>query len=945
MTVQVTKEVRFAVVLYGGSSLAIYMNGISQELLRMVRGTSDRPDDELDEVEKIYGEMSEAITDGEDRRTRFVIDIISGTSAGGINGVALAKALAHGAPNLDPLREAWVKEADIGSLLNDRVLSRRMMKPKESLLDGQGMYDILNTTLTRMSQVPAADPLTPMLDLFVTATDLAGHKVPIQLTGTVIHEPVHKAVFRFGFDQQLGRNDFSAVNDPMLAFAARCTSSFPVAFPPMSVGELPPSARDAVKQHAARFPGKLIDEHRQFADGGYLDNRPFSHAIDLIPLRPAELPGKRVLLFVDPFPDPAETGNPTLNHYDFLQNARLAAMTLPRREAIRDDLRAITALNRRLDRLGALQKRWEDDKSHMLKEMESKPEDPETADLGYFLGQGYGPSYPLYHHLRVYGTSDTLSNLVGRLAGFDPMSDETAFLRQIIRAWRTAKFAPYSTPGLRTETAFLWNFDIDYRLRRLVHLRSKANETSDHMPVGLQEAIANSLRQYRKLLNLQTDDATIFLDSKQAQELRKLLENRFKEIMSQTSFDARFNAAQEVYAHPQVKLLVDQAMNELGSAIRNAVNKSNKDIRSALAGSDLSKDFDCFHWHDVLTFPFLEGTQAEEHSEIQVFRISPADSTINTDPGKLAGIAAGAFGGFLKDEWREHDIMWGRLDAADQIVQAVWPDDMDISKKASYRRRLHEAILRDEFNEQRSQGRYMALLNARIADRKLPLSIQDRLASEALGLTSKSEPPEYDQFKKNFASLKPLGPDARSVSLWSSRSAGILSRMIDDLPAQGALGLMGPRLSGGLRMGGALSSRLLQFSLPGSVRRAWADHVAGILILAGLLIVFLAPFFDSLGAALGLAIICVTAAVWALLYMIGRVLRGQQPLRGAGALLLSAVVAALLITGIITAWNTAVDMLGDRLTIENAAPQEPAPKTPWQAGQYMQSHNLLITVD
>src|SRR5215831_8794623 len=38
------REVRFAVVLYGGVSLAIYMNGIVQELLQLVRSTAPEPD-------------------------------------------------------------------------------------------------------------------------------------------------------------------------------------------------------------------------------------------------------------------------------------------------------------------------------------------------------------------------------------------------------------------------------------------------------------------------------------------------------------------------------------------------------------------------------------------------------------------------------------------------------------------------------------------------------------------------------------------------------------------------------------------------------------------------------------------------------------------------------------------------------------------------------------
>ena len=36
-----TQEVRFAVVMYGGVSLAIYINGIAQELLSMVRSTPE----------------------------------------------------------------------------------------------------------------------------------------------------------------------------------------------------------------------------------------------------------------------------------------------------------------------------------------------------------------------------------------------------------------------------------------------------------------------------------------------------------------------------------------------------------------------------------------------------------------------------------------------------------------------------------------------------------------------------------------------------------------------------------------------------------------------------------------------------------------------------------------------------------------------------------------
>ena len=45
--------------------------------------------------------------------TRFVVDILSGTSAGGINGILLAKALANGLESIDALKDLWINEGDI----------------------------------------------------------------------------------------------------------------------------------------------------------------------------------------------------------------------------------------------------------------------------------------------------------------------------------------------------------------------------------------------------------------------------------------------------------------------------------------------------------------------------------------------------------------------------------------------------------------------------------------------------------------------------------------------------------------------------------------------------------------------------------------------------------------------------------------------------------------
>jgi hypothetical protein len=59
-----SREVRLGLVMYGGVSLAIYINGVAQELFRAVHGRG------------IY-RLIKALTDSD-----IVVDVLSGTSAG-----------------------------------------------------------------------------------------------------------------------------------------------------------------------------------------------------------------------------------------------------------------------------------------------------------------------------------------------------------------------------------------------------------------------------------------------------------------------------------------------------------------------------------------------------------------------------------------------------------------------------------------------------------------------------------------------------------------------------------------------------------------------------------------------------------------------------------------------------------------------------------------------
>ena len=120
-------EVRLAVVLYGGVSLAVYIHGVTREILNLVRASKlfrlaqsrAISDSDLDvqrpegDSTAIYYDLFRALSPGIE--LRVVVDLISGASAGGINGVMLARALAHDLP-LEPHRDLWLKNADVTSL-------------------------------------------------------------------------------------------------------------------------------------------------------------------------------------------------------------------------------------------------------------------------------------------------------------------------------------------------------------------------------------------------------------------------------------------------------------------------------------------------------------------------------------------------------------------------------------------------------------------------------------------------------------------------------------------------------------------------------------------------------------------------------------------------------------------------------------------------------------
>src|SRR6185437_3020776 len=295
------KELRIALVCFGGISLAVYIHGVCKEILKLVRASSALHDirdrgarvratfaDSADprrpfDTEAVYFELLREI--GRKIDLRVVVDIIAGASAGGINGTMLARALAHDLP-MDGLRDLWLKEADVTELLAEEARPSRWSKPfmhpfiwgygrwglgtarlfedvrdpevrrKLSLFvrarwfkppfDGPRMAQLMYDAVASMGEAKsAANSLLPAgqrLDLFVTLTDHYGYRQLIETHDPpMIEEREHRHILQFSYRRWPNgdvETDFDFANAPALAFAARATSSFPGAFPPAQMAEL-----------------------------------------------------------------------------------------------------------------------------------------------------------------------------------------------------------------------------------------------------------------------------------------------------------------------------------------------------------------------------------------------------------------------------------------------------------------------------------------------------------------------------------------------------------------------------------------------------------------------------------------------------------------------------------------------------------------------------------
>ncbi len=791
--VSLTQELRFAVVMYGGASLAIYINGVAQELLALVRATASEtkdgetvaliPNEELRPVERVYRQLGQLVewgAIGEERpereapiRTRFVIDILSGTSAGGLNAIYLGKALAN-EQDLISLKALWREEADLALLVNDRGSTKNTTltvdKPPTSVLNSRRMYWQLLRALERMDEEKEAAPVSHLvdeLDCWITATDIRGLLSPIDLYDRFVFERRHRKVFHFVMRQLESderRNDFDREVNPFLAFAGRSTSAFPFAFEPMQLADIDavvesekfrqlygelgsrsPKWRRFFDDYLKAGDGETLGEAAEdpsrveayrtasFGDGGYLDNKPFTYATQTLAQRRATVPVDRRLIYIEPDPNDRPPVEKLLEEWrahgpladvtdrsperpNALANVAAALLTLPRVETIREDIELLIRQNRDLARLSDVARSVDIALRTGDRPEPFPPEAQWRAMSAEEWMKGRGLQYAAYYRLHFASVLDDLARTVTRAAGFDEHSDEEAAIRCFVQAWANRYYLE-TRRGKRSQNNLLARIDLEYRIRRIQFVQHRIDELLQFDDLAIarlmdvqaaslgplddwREDVAVRLRRVKGILDetlgdLRSAGRRLWSRTKSGANpllpvLEKIAIDRAKLMAildGARDKEESVARAEELLGEPDFKAL-DEVANRIADELAGAFQKARRRVDFALkppralgdspvaaAIRALRSDFDLYYAYDSIIFPVSYGYLGEAN-RVEVIRISPEDASsiideVTEDRRKLAGTGVNHFGGFLDERWRRNDMLWGRLDAAERIIDTT----------------------------------------------------------------------------------------------------------------------------------------------------------------------------------------------------------------------------------------------------------------------------------
>ncbi|MFO6429608.1 patatin-like protein [Erythrobacter sp. W302b] len=751
------KELRLALVCYGGVSLAVYMHGITKEvwhLARASRAFHHPAAVPLDGVAAAYRDFLRTVERDHGLRLRVLPDILTGASAGGINAVFLAQAIYAG-HSLEPLTDLWLTNADASELTDpdaeplwrygklwaqpiaewflsrpgnavsatvspetraevrakvSRLVRGRWFSPPFS---GARFSAMLFEALSKMEAEGDGLPLLPAsypLDLTVTATDFRGHPERLRLNSPPhVEETEHRLPITFRARVGEGNRDGmpAMLADPLeLVLAARATASFPGAFPPLTLAEIDAlaAAEGQAWPNRDAFLARIMPAHVArgsmaevaLIDGAVLVGAPFGAALAALHGRPAQREVDRRFVYLDPRPDGARPAPGTRTRDVGFFGAIFGSLsTIPREQPIRDDLERIDQQSRDAARLKRI----------------------------------------------VMDLQPDIDRAVEKLFGYTFLLDRPTPKR--LAAWRSrAQQAAAERAGYAFSAYALTKFDgILGQLATLI-LRAAGQPLAD--TGALIEALrceleARGLHQLTGAQGGATLGAITFFRAhdtgfriRRLQMLSRKLARDWQvdpEISEDALDRARdrlfeilalyYRADEDVLHAPRFRELAANALQD-PAAVIDYLSAERLLPATDLAAEELLIDaledmpknlkrrmlltYLGFPFYDVATLPLSRREGLDEFNPVKIDRISPDDARSIRDGGTAAtlrGIEFYNFGAFFSRDYRENDYLWGRLHGAERMIDlvastvtgGVSPETVTAAKRAVFLAVLEEEEL------------------------------------------------------------------------------------------------------------------------------------------------------------------------------------------------------------------------------------------------------------
>jgi len=718
------KELRLALVCYGGVSLAVYMHGITKEIwhaARASRAFHDPGAARLEGVAEAYRDFLEDIQREDGLRLRILPDILTGASAGGINAVFLARAV-HSGHSLEPLTDLWLENADVGELTDpdaepmwryaklwaqpiaewfltrpgnavsatvspetraevrhkvSRFVRGRWFSPPFS---GERFSAMLYEALGKMAAEGDGIALLPPgypIDLAVTATDFRGHPQTLRLNSPPqIAEMEHR--LSIAFRARVGADPPEPLGDTLeLVLAARATASFPGAFPPLKIDEIDRLAAAEGRHWATRgaFLQRIVPVHVRdgtignvaLIDGAVLVNAPFGAALAALHGRPAQREVDRRFVYIDPRPEArgvAASGGPP-REIGFFGAILGSLSTIPREQPIRDDLERIEQQSRDAARLKRIVMDLQGDIDRAVEKL-----------FGYtfLLGRPTPRRLAGWRAKAQQAAAERAGYAFGAyaLTKFDAILDHLAGLA--LRAGGDPRGDPEPVAsalrGVLAARGLTGLTDSHGGASAAAIAFFRAHDTG--FRIRRLQLLARKLSRDWELdpdipddaLDRARDRLYAILALYYRTDERVLQSQRFAALAANALAEPA--ALLDFLATERLLPTTDLAAEEL---LIDALEDMPGNLKRRMLLTYLG-----FPFYDVATMPLTRQAGLDEFNPVKIDRISPEDALSIREGGTAAtlrGIEFYNFGAFFSRDYRENDYLWGRLHGAERMIDLI----------------------------------------------------------------------------------------------------------------------------------------------------------------------------------------------------------------------------------------------------------------------------------